>query len=400
MRKKSVSSVVLATCLAGSGTAMAEDGFKVSGYGTLGVVRTNTNEAEFASTVTAPNGAKSSWNAGVDSRLGVQADWIAGDWSATAQAVTLKNGEGNFRPQVVAANVKYRMTPALEVRLGRIAMPIYAISDYRNVGYAYTWVRPPLEVYYSLPYNSLDGLSALYRTKVGDGTFRFEPFYGRNKGFWYFGSQGDGDPIKGFHVGYEIGNWDLRAMALKINVIYSSPGLDGIFNGMRSTSIPSVVGLANRLTTAEGKKCAFNSLGATYDNGTLLYSGEYVNGPCDSFIAGIYGWTHTVGYRIGKFMPYFVFSSQIPKRKHDADLLPNTPEMAGFRGALNAIETGTFQRSMVLGLRWDVYQNMALKAQVDHIQTRKDEPSIFVNAAPGFAGKSVNVYSVALDFVF
>ena len=68
-------------------------------------------------------------------------------------------------------------------------------------------------------------------------------------------------------------------------------------------------------------------------------------------------------------------------------------------------------------MRWDFYKNMALKVQWDHI-TRPDSTSVSTgpfrpptdvysglfntNAGSAFAGdnKSVNVVTLALDFVF
>jgi hypothetical protein len=40
-------------------------------------------------------------------------------------------------------------------------------SDFREVGYANTWVRPPIEVYGQEPLDSVDGMDVLYRTVLG-----------------------------------------------------------------------------------------------------------------------------------------------------------------------------------------------------------------------------------------
>ena len=54
--------------------------------------------------------------------------------------------------------------------------------------------------------------------------------------------------------------------------------------------------------------------------------------------------------------------------------------------------------SDAIGVRWDFYKSMALKAQVDRIKP-KDGAGALINVQPGFKGP-VKVYAVALDFVF
>ena len=46
------------------------------------------------------------------------------------------------------------------MRVGRVGLPVFMISDYRNVGYANTMLRPPAEMYSQVPINSIDGVDA------------------------------------------------------------------------------------------------------------------------------------------------------------------------------------------------------------------------------------------------
>ena len=68
--------------------------------------------------------------------------------------------DNTYRPRVEWANLKYQVTPELALRVGRIALPMFLTADYRKVGYAYPWVRPPVEGYGSLPISSSDGVDA------------------------------------------------------------------------------------------------------------------------------------------------------------------------------------------------------------------------------------------------
>ena len=55
------------------------------------------------------------------------------------------------------AFLKYQATGDLNVRLGRIPAPLFMVSEYRKVGYVNPWIRQPNEVYFQVPFNSLDG---------------------------------------------------------------------------------------------------------------------------------------------------------------------------------------------------------------------------------------------------
>ena len=51
-----------------------------------------------------------------------------------------------------------------------------------------------------------------------------------------------------------------------------------------------------------------------------------------------------------------------------------------------------------MGVRWDAWRNVAIKAQYDSIKTTG--AGQFYNVQPGFNNERVGVYSVAVDFVF
>ena len=143
---------------------------RVSGFGTLGVVHASEREADYTSSVMKANGAGGTrrWSSDVDTRLGMQLDaTLARRWSAVLQVVSEQALDNSYRPRVEWANGKYQVTPELAVRAGRIALPVFLTADYRKVGYAYPWVRPPVEGYNVLPITSSDGVDATLRWSAG-----------------------------------------------------------------------------------------------------------------------------------------------------------------------------------------------------------------------------------------
>src|SRR5690606_41637048 len=116
-------------------TAAAQDAdsmFSFSGFGTVGVVHSSEDQADFA-TDFQPDGAgySDSWSANPDSRLGFQVDArFSEKFSAVVQVMSQYDHEGSYEPDLTLAHVRHAVTPALTLRLGRLAPPTFLLPDY------------------------------------------------------------------------------------------------------------------------------------------------------------------------------------------------------------------------------------------------------------------------------
>jgi hypothetical protein len=72
-------------------------------------------------------------------------------FSATVQGMVRRMFNTGFQLDVPVFFVKADLTRDVSVRVGRIQLPVFMSSDYRQVGYSNTWVRPPIEVYGQIP---------------------------------------------------------------------------------------------------------------------------------------------------------------------------------------------------------------------------------------------------------
>ena len=54
------------------------------------------------------------------------------------------------------------------------------LSDYLDVSYAYHWITPPAEVY-GAPFDSIDGISAIYTHDMGNSSLTFQAAFGQQK---------------------------------------------------------------------------------------------------------------------------------------------------------------------------------------------------------------------------
>ncbi len=147
-------------------TAIGEH-FTLSGFGTLGAVLTNTVDAQFV-TPGQTRGATNSPATHIDSKLGVQLGAKAGDtFSATAQVLVRDTYQGNWKPGLEWLFGKVQFNPTVAPRVGRIGTPLFAVSDFRNVGYANTFLRPPVNVCGQVAFSNFDGADLLLQHTVG-----------------------------------------------------------------------------------------------------------------------------------------------------------------------------------------------------------------------------------------
>ena len=114
--------------------------FSFRGFGTLGFVSTNTGQAEYATSMLQPGGAKKKPDFGVDSLLAGQID-ARFTKALSFVGVANRTADDDFVPHVEWAFVRYAITPNLSVRGGILAMPIFLQSDSRLVGFANPDIR-------------------------------------------------------------------------------------------------------------------------------------------------------------------------------------------------------------------------------------------------------------------
>ena len=117
-----------------------------------------------------------------DTRFGLQ---ISSDVSENMSVVAQLLGRGtisNFDAIIEWAYMDYEFADWVSLRAGKIKQPVYLVNDYVEVGYAYPWIRPPVEVYYlNNPLNTVNGAELLLSFPVGPGTLSFQPYIGSNR---------------------------------------------------------------------------------------------------------------------------------------------------------------------------------------------------------------------------
>lgn len=392
---------LLATALLAAlgAAAHAEDGptVTVSGFGTGALTMTNTNDAEYARPNQAAGVGKDP-RPGVDSNFGIQASAKFSDTvSITAQGLVRKWATDQYGAELAWAFAKFKLNDDFSLRVGRMGLPVYMISDFRNVGYANTMLRPPSEVYRQVSLDNIDGADVVYQHSYENDATLTVQFAGgtaktRSPGDYYVKFS----PATALHVVYETGPFSFRfGRADATFGIYNNASINGLVAAVNSVGLTSI---ANDLKVTDVKG-SFTSVGMTMDYKNFLIQSEYAKRKTESrLVMDTSSWYAMFGYRYGKFTPYYMYADVKQDSIRDYSGLPTSgplaPLAAGINGAIKAGLTST----NAIGVRWDFYKSAALKLQMDRVKPR-DGNGGFLNAKPGFSD-TVNVYAAAIDFVF
>lgn len=385
--------LVMALVSVRAGAALPE--IDVSGFGTAGFAITDEGKAEFGRSQEQAVGANNQGDVGLDSLLGIQATvHLTQTFSATAQAMVRRLFNSGFDLDIPVFFVKAEVTRDLSVRVGRIQLPVFMNSDYRQVGYSNTWIRPPVELYGQIPFDSDDGVDVLYRRTVGPADINAQVFYGKTD-VTFLGTNVQSRKNWGVNVNATMGPLSVRAGHSQSSFTSSSPATNQLLAAVRAAGF---VALANRLNPVN-VPYEFNDFGFSFDGTHLTVQAEASRETAGGFLANADAQYLLGGYRIERFTPYLMYGRQkVTSARTDKTIPrigPLIPLALGVDQLINSI--GADQHTLSAGVRWDPHESIDLKLQIDRVSPQGN--GLFINVQPGFHGP-VWVAAAALDFVF
>ena len=410
MKKALVCSAVVGAILtSGQGNAVEFDGFLTAGFAVhdMPEMMYDSNSDGIPDTQTPAtylNSIEEDVSFDNDSKFGLQitAD-VFEDMQAVAQ-VLATGADENYDMDVEWAYLDYSINNNVSLRGGKVKEPVFLISDYFEVGYAYPWIRPPEEVYNNNPINTIVGMEALFTAQYGRTTVIFQPYLGSNSEAvpGYNGAVTfDATNFFGAAIQVSSPSFTFQASTLKTDVstVGYIPVNAGVFEGNpfngpqpgTSTSPPTPSPLPYLNASASGE-AELSSVGFSFDISNFVGYAEYVTRDISGSVEGLFpdqdGWYATFGYRAGKFLPHITVASV------EADPLPLSA------GA----SQGNTQDSLTLGLRYEVNDSAAFKFEYKAIELDADTFSngFFTGeVSSGLATEDkASVLSVALDVIF
>jgi predicted porin len=383
------------------------------GYGTLGLVGTDNDHADYFVDEFRPTGPGHTrrWSADPDSRLGLQlSTQFTSQLSAVLQVLSQQDYRNSYRPEVEWANVKYQATPDFSVRGGRIVLPVFMVTDTRLVGYANPWVRTPVEVYSLVPVTHNDGVDATWRLPVGEAINAFQLTLGRSDSKFPNASGFNAGTAKVRDIVAVADSIERGSATLRLSYGQARLTIDAYapFAAAFRQFGPVGSAIADKYSLND-RRVTFAGVGASYDPGDWFAMGEWARFKTNSLLGTKSAWYLSGGYRIGKLTPYVTYArikADTPTSDPGLPVAGLPPEAAATATFLNAtlntqLNLVPVQRTISAGLRWDFARNAALKLQYDHVGLGANSHGTFGNIQPEFQpGGSVQVYSAAVDFVF
>jgi hypothetical protein len=289
------------------------------------------------------------------------------------------------------------------------------ISDYRNVGYANTMLRPPVEIYSQVVFNSIDGVDVTWQRSFDDTTYTAQVAAGKTKAQLAGDITVEANSLTAVNLVAEHGPLTFRlGRADGKMTIANSTSFNTLLGGLRAAGagyhFAQLGQLANDLQL-DHRKASFTSAGFGVDWNDIIVQSEFAKRKTGSYVNDTSSWYVMTGYRIGKFLPY-ITHSELKIDSFVANTVPAacptgypaacTPTMVALSSGVSRLKnTGVGQGEQTtdsIGVRWDLYRSIALKAQIDRIRPQNGT-GLLLNTSPGFHSP-VTVGAVSLDFVF
>lgn len=249
----------------------------------------------------------------------------------------------------------------VDLRAGKITLPIGLVSEYQDVGYVYPWLNTPAGFYSQaeiprgpqLSRDAYDGASVVLKQNIDDWALSLDLFAGemdleqmRSKNMTGFSFKAD------LEQSYLIEVTRYQGTMREVN-IPADPALAASMVGQHHTAwaVSFQLEQLNWLLMLEKGRVEMSDLPAMSTN----------------------SWYGTIGYRIGKFMPHITFENFKRGR-------PNWND----------------QDTITLGLRWDIMAKVALKFELSQLRLNQGN-GLFLTQPDS---NIINILGFGVDMVF
>ena len=414
-----LASLSLPHCALAVDAAPEVEHWHLTSFGTLGFAHTAGDDLHARRDLSRPDTFSNDESWRLDSLIGAQVSTdLSETLSATVQGVYRARHEQSLERSIERAFVGWQATPHLNIHGGRLRNDIFMLSDYRDAGFAYPWIRPPIEFYGQVAVNSFDGLDAVYNIPLDGSMLTMRLFSGHTEVDLQESPNSittqKFDDFRGASVAYESDRWRVKVGGSHFVFGNEAAALQGLQAALKNPVIqpawPEAQSYAD-LVAMKGKSLAFYSAGVSYENLWQL-SGEVGYTTSDwqalpDMIAAYF----SIGRHIGQVTPYLLLASIRPLQDSPTISAPqSTPsaaanaQLSGLYGGLTLIAGSVpfNQHTVSVGARWDVLSNVALKLQWDHSEVHAGGAGLWTNetkVAPPSAA-TVDLVSASVNWVY
>ncbi len=383
----------------------------LSGFGTLGATHSDSEQLGFRRDLSREGTSKNEWDFETDSLLGLQLDInLTESLSSAIQLVAKERSNNSLGESIEWAYIRFQASPGTAFRAGRMGFDVFMLSEYRNLGFAYLWVRPPVEFYGALAFDHFDGVDAVYSTSLGTGTIRAKLLAGVTENHFASGPLDSVievgiNPVLGGNISWEDDHWRTQFGVASLKIDSSFKANKQLISALQQVAFlwPEANSIARDIQTS-GRHLRYISGGIAYEDDTWVLQSEagYIKTDIGQFASLASGYIST-GYKIG---PTTLFAlgaiAKNTSNQKQVNSAPPIPDLQLLQAQIQASYDLNHikQHSLSLGVRWDIRHDMALKAQWDHTWVGEYGGGLFYLKAPTPSRSEVNTFTLNLDFLF
>ncbi|WP_462151974.1 hypothetical protein [Pseudoalteromonas xiamenensis] len=344
------------------------------------------------------------------SSAGLQAEWrFSNQVQFVSQLVLKDSADHSLDDKIKMAFLRYSPSPELTVNLGRTAIDLYMMTDYRDIGYAYIPVHLPTEFYGIIPHESLNGLDISYKHVSDFGLITSKFFYGRSKAPVI----SDGDftwevrlkNIFGFTIQLEQQDWLVRVNHTQTTAEDGYPGqneLVSALNQVPDAIWPSVMSVKESLLF-QNSKLTYSAVGARYDNADVILQGEMSLVDSKSILLNdlLSGYV-SAGKRLGSHTLMLTYSHiQADAPTIEPPLISDPNLNALYTAVKSATDFYRLrQNTSSLSWRYDLSDTWSLKAQFDHTHVRYQPSGLYLHDFSRNPDGSFSTFSISSHWIF
>jgi hypothetical protein len=381
--------------------------FKINGFGTAGLTKGSDKDLGFREMVS-QKGIFDEYDWDQNSDLGIQANYYATDkLDFGIQLLAKQRNENSLDKSISWAYLNYKISPKIDIKLGRVGVDTFMLSEYRHVGFAHLWTHLPTEFYGAHPVNAVDGIDLVFKQSLFDGLLRAKLWLGQANYDFYSMDQSEVELNQLFGTGitWENDTWNFRLTYSQTKANIKNNTIEPLEQALQQASLAGWPEAANFADlTIDGKMIHYYAAGVSYDKYDWLIQSEISTINADSQLtSGTVSGYLSIGRKIGSVTPFIVGAWS--KDRNDRLIMP-VPTVGAYL-PLQQISQYVFdqfytaQHTFSLGARWDIQPKVALKAQWD--KTWVDEyGSLKLDTIQGAIAekKHLDTFSLTVDFLF
>ena len=377
-------------------SAWANENWRLSGFSSIAMGRLGHSDLSYHGY------DNKKWRFDGDSVLGLQLSGSLTDrLTITTQVVSRSYNHlhrNAFDPELDWLFLAYQIDSNWRLRLGRMRTPHYLYSETVDVGYSYIWARPPMDVYSIIlsPFHSFDGIDVGYLTNLEDTAIDVQLFAGRIR------RQNNElnikvEPMIGGNLRLDINDFTLRYglvfnrtnVSMDYEFLFASLGGSQNYSELYDAALNAAIALDPSFQTIKDGFSAhqamyrYQALGGIWRGPYVTLSSElfHIKNTDSGYTNNSHGWYLSAHGEVGPFTPYLV------KGYFNNDL--NTDAVDVIETSFQQVPLGqpgleTFdqfrlityyplklsnygQSTWTLGVRYDAFKNVALKAEWQRI---------------------------------